>query len=150
MSEQITPEPLKAVKVFYTDSPYDLSEFKKATDMRRELFDICTSKIRYNSEYGPEIAEVIFSTQNLSARDQYRLGQVLKKYLNVNVLYWMDVAKSASISEKSIIPSTFNYSTRLQTFEDGTNAYPFQIRFRLDTIDYSIRMAVLKEVSADA
>jgi hypothetical protein len=57
----------------------------------------------------------------------------------------MDALNIGSVSGKSVIPSTSNYSTSVQTFEDGTNAYPYQIRFRLDTIDYSIRMAVVKE-----
>jgi len=148
MNKDIKPEALKAVKVFYIDPQHDLSGFTKANNMRNELLDICTSKRPF--KYGPEISEVVFGVNNISGRDQYRIGQVLKKYLNVNVPYWMDAANSASISGKGIIPSTNNYSTSVQTFEDGTNAYPYQIRFRLDTIDYSIRMALLKEESTDA
>lgn len=149
--EQLTPEPLKAIKVFYIDPNWDLSWLHKSNDMRKDLFDICTDKAF--DGYPSEVAEIAFRTTNLNARQQYEVGQVLKQYLNLDMPYWNEMPASLTRTDKHIVAKTYHFphslcTKELTTFEDGFDVYPYELRFRLDDRNkYSIRMAIAKEDS---
>jgi hypothetical protein len=151
---EVTPEPLKAVKVFYVDPKWDLDNFHKANAMRSELFDICVGKAPYGSIYPPEVTEVCFKTRSLPARDQYRLGQVLKKYLNLDMRYWIETPASLTRTGNQVVAKTYDFPSCMcnsdgelvNTFGDGFDVYPYEIRFKLEHLQYIIRMGIRKEI----
>lgn len=148
----ITPEPLKVIQTFYIDpnSNWDTNGFHKANRMRGDLLDICAPPEPSGFRYNEEITEVVFKTRSLSARNQYRVGLVLKKYLNLDMQYWIDTPASLTRTGNQIVSKTYEFprclcSKELTPFDDGFDVYPYEIRFRLDCIDYSIRMGIKKE-----
>lgn len=155
MNKDIKPEALKAVKVFYIDPKWDLGWFNTSNDMRRELLNICMNNL--DNTYGPEVSEIMFRTSSLTARQQYQIGQVLKKYLNLNMKYWLELPAALTCSNtRHIIARAHEFPDCLCTktltpFGDGFDVYPYEIRFRLDNHNkYIIRMAFIKEESTDA